>query len=185
MANGRFVLLGHSLGGAVVQLYARQYPVAGLILLASVSAHRLFSAWGRLVARNLPRAVRAMLVGAQILFASPAQVRRLLVEPDADVATVDLVLNQLGKETAVILGETVNLWRRGMQPVHTQHVWLLGGERDACFSSALVHASARDYHTTAIMLPRAPHDLMVARPLLRMQAAQYVVRWCFACARDS
>ena len=91
LTNGQFILAGHSLGGAVVQLYALTQPVAGLIIVASTALPRFLSGF-LTVARHAPLTyVQAMLLGPQHLFNSAAKIRRFLLEPDADDAIVQRV----------------------------------------------------------------------------------------------
>ena len=107
LTEGQFILAGHSLGGAVVQLYARTHPVAGLVILASTALTRFMLVYGARLARTggLSASHGAR---ARHLFNSPAKIRRFLLEPDADDASVQRVQAQLGGEASTMSTEILH-----------------------------------------------------------------------------
>jgi pimeloyl-ACP methyl ester carboxylesterase len=181
LGSGNFVLLGHSMGGAIVQLYARQYPVAGLIVLSAPTPHRLLTMPWRAFVTTPFLLLHAVRQGTRSLFASPSRVRALLLEPDADQATVDLVLHQIGDETARFLADGRQLRRLGPRPLQTDRVLFLSGSADRCVLPEMVQRCARELGTEAILIPEGPHDLMVAKAPASQAARAEIVRFVASC----
>jgi pimeloyl-ACP methyl ester carboxylesterase len=178
LIGGRFVLVGHSLGGATVQLYARAHPVAGLVILASTALSRFMPAFGAVFWFAPVAYLRAMLQGPATMFDSPAKIRRYLLEPDANDETVQMVRNQLCGESKVLTPECLRWMRQGDQPLRTQQVLVLGGEADRFFPPVELSRCARRYAADGARLQvvaQAPHDLMVSRA--RQVCADHVVRF--------
>jgi alpha-beta hydrolase superfamily lysophospholipase len=179
---GQFVLLGHSMGGILVQLYARAFPVAGLIVLAAVAPHHALRAMLGLTCRFPRPMLHALHTGLQTAFGSPQGVRTFLLEADAPDERVRIVLDQLTPESTAIVRDIRQFRRQGHRPMQTDHVLFLGGERDTCFLPSHVSQSAQAYGTRAICIPTAPHDLMVAAPPARDAAAETIAGFVRACA---
>jgi pimeloyl-ACP methyl ester carboxylesterase len=180
LQDGSFALVGHSLGGIVAQLYARQYPLSGLVVVASCSVHRFFLASFPMLCRHPLLYTRVMLQGTRILFDTPAKVRTFLLEADAPETTTQSVLCQIGEESRVLFPDCLRLLRTGMQPVRTDRVLFLGAAHDACFAPAVIYQSALDYGAEAIIVARAPHDLMLAQSPARERAADHIAQFVYA-----
>jgi len=179
LTEGRFVLAGHSLGGGVVQLYARAHPVAGLSILASTSMHRFMTALLPLAWHAPALYLQCLLHGPRALFDSPAKVRALLLTSDASEAEVALVCAQLGDETSGTLAASLQYMVQGVQPLHTTLVQVVGAGRDGCFSRRSVERCARDYATEAQFVEHAPHDLMVGQHW--QEAANLLAMFVYHC----
>jgi pimeloyl-ACP methyl ester carboxylesterase len=178
LTGGRFVLVGHSLGGAVIQVYARAHPVTGLVILASTALSRFMPAFGAIFWVAPVAYARAMLQGPATLFDTPAKIRRYLLEPDADDDTVNLIAAQLGGETKALTSECLRWMREARQPLQAQQVLVLGGEADVFFPPVELSRCAHVYAAEGAhveVIPQAPHDLMVSRTW--QAGADHVVRF--------
>ncbi len=181
LRDGAFVLLGHSMGGIIAQLYARRFSVAGVIVLASVAPQRTLHAMLDLTCRFPCRMLRAFRQGMDEAFNSPAGVRTFLLEPSAPESRVQPVLAQITAESTAILPDLLHLARLGLRPLQTEHILFLGGSRDVCFRPPYVRQSARDYGTEAVFIPHAPHNLMAAHAVVLDQAARKIERFVQGC----
>ena len=180
LTDGRFILVGHSLGGAVVQLYTRTHPVAGLVILASTALTRFMLGFMALGLRAPMTYPHAMLQGPGTLFSTPTKIRRFLLEPDADDASVQRVQAQLGGEASTMSTEIH--WRgESYRHLRTPHILVLGGQNDTLFSVQELERCARFYGPTAQVqiVPDTPHDLMVGRTW--QLCADYLAHFVDAC----
>lgn len=159
--GGQPILIGHSVGGFVVQKYLEQRRVPAGVLMASTPPQGILRASMRFWFRHPWIGIRANTFGeSHEVFNTPRRARELLfcahtperivescaarVEPDSMRAVfVDQVL-RLPKPTRV---ETPLL--------------VLGGEDDGTISNREVHAAARAYGTQAELFPRMGHNMML------------------------
>jgi len=159
----RPVVIGHSMGGFVVQKYLESHEAPGAVLLASVPPSgaarfllRRFTMHPLLTAANL-----AMTKSLRSIGATPGLTREAFFSrwaADADVARCTAQLNEeyLGKHVLDML--VLNLPRPHL--VSTP-LLVLGAEYDACFTQHEVHATAAAYHTEAEIFPDMGHDMML------------------------
>jgi pimeloyl-ACP methyl ester carboxylesterase len=146
--DGPPVVIGHSMGGLVAQKAAEAAPVAGLVLVCSVGPGQL----GR---------IRAPLPPDRPIHYSPEQVRSLWFT-DIDDDTLAAFHTRLVPESPGVVndysGTTVTVDRSRI----ACPVLVIGGERDA----TPVHpaaAIAAFYDAPALVVPGAPHNLMMGR----------------------
>ena len=165
LTEGQFILAGHSLGGAVVQLYARTHPVAGLVILASTALTRFMLGFMALGLHAPVAYVQAMVQGPGSLFNTPAKIRRFLLESDADDASVQRVQDQLGGEASTMSTEILHWHGESYRHLRTAHILVMGGDADALFPVRELERCAHYYGPTARVqiVPATPHDLMVGR----------------------
>jgi pimeloyl-ACP methyl ester carboxylesterase len=165
IAPGQFVLVGHSMGGAVVQVYARNHPVAGLVILASTALPRFMLAFLAFMRHAPILYLFAMLRGPTALFDTPRHIQRFLLTPEDDTVTVQRIQAQLGEETKHMASECIAWMRQGYRPLHTARVLVLGGSRDVFFPPVELQRTTRFYAPLGArtqVIPGAPHDLMVS-----------------------
>lgn len=154
------VLIGHSMGGMVLQKYLERAGAPALVLLASVPPQGLWaSALG--VALNKPNLLNdlnRLLGGGQValdtlreaMFAQPVrpedlQRYYLLMQPESFRAVWDMTL--------------FNLPRLGR--MHRPPMLVLGGECDTLISPTLVELTARSYDIRAELFPGMGHGMML------------------------
>jgi pimeloyl-ACP methyl ester carboxylesterase len=181
----RSVLAGHSMGGIIVQWFAQKFAVAGLAILASVTTSRALPCFMQVLRDAHVR----LGTNARALFDTERNVRRYLLGEDAKPATVQFVLGQLRPESEVALYSVLGAYLlRAFPPqrLRTEHVLVLGAEKDACFKASVVEASARDfarrYDTTCAIIPDCPHDLMLAHESARQMGVSSLAKFCEHCA---
>jgi pimeloyl-ACP methyl ester carboxylesterase len=157
------VVIGHSMGGFVVQKYLESHDAPGAVLLASVPPSgvarfllRRFKLHPWLTARHLATTKSLGSVGR-----SPELARESFFSaatPRADVTRYAAGLDEeyLGKH---VLGM---LWFDLPKPnLVTTPMLVLGAENDILFSPREVRATAAAYHTEAEFIPGMAHDMML------------------------
>lgn len=154
------VLIGHSMGGMVVQKYLETAPAAGVVLMASVPPSGLLSsAFGLLMNNPL------LLQDANRLFVgeSPASERIGAALFHQTLSALDLQrfasLAQPESTRAIWDMTCFNLPRR--QAMHEAPMLVLGAEFDHIIPPALVEATARDYEVEAQIFPDMGHGMML------------------------
>ncbi len=159
----RPVVIGHSMGGFVVQKYLESHDAPSAVLLASVPPSgiarfllRRFKMHPVLTAVNL-----AMTKSLNSIGGTPDLTREAFFSrwtPDADIVRhlPELCEEYLGKHVLDML--LLNLPKPEL--VSTT-LLVLGAEHDTCFTQQEVHATAAAYHTEAEIFPDMGHDMML------------------------
>ncbi|MDT5258204.1 MAG: hypothetical protein QOD10_3284 [Mycobacterium sp.] len=159
----RPVLVGHSLGGFVVQKYLESHDAPCAALLASAPPSgitrfllRRFKLHPWLTARTLGIGESLRCIGGAPELARESFFSQSL--PDTDVVRYTA---QLGEE---YIGKMVLdlLWLDLPRPnLVTTPLLVLGAENDIVFTQREVRATAAAYHTEADFFPKMAHDMML------------------------
>lgn len=169
------VLIGHSMGGFVVQKFLEQRPAAGAVLYCS-APHRGVLGATLSVARHHPVkfAKTNLRLSLYPLVEDPAIASRLFLEEDADPAEAADWMGRLQDESYAAFLDMLflDLPRRPLQP---PPMLVVAAERDAIFSVASERATATHYGADLAVIADAPHDLMLSRQW--QQSAIVIKRW--------
>jgi len=162
------VLIGHSMGGFVVQKYLESHQAAGAVLLCPVPPQGLASSvFGMLVARpGLFVELNRFMVGDTVapaslqeaLFAqavAPEALARYLrlAQPESRRALWDMMLLALPQGNGIL----------AHLPHGRESLRVIGAEQDRIIPAALVTMTARCYGLTATIHPGMGHALMLER----------------------
>lgn len=173
------IVVGHSMGGYLVQLLLMQAQLPGAVLLASIptsGALRFLLHWMRKHPLACGAAVLSM--NGKRTVGTPRLVREAFLRADATDETVQQVFAHIGPESLRIA-----LWDgvvvRVQPQLNRSPILVIAAERDAVFTLDEQRRTAADYHAELLIIPAAAHDLMLdpAWP----QAAAAIER--FAAAR--
>jgi len=154
------VLIGHSMGGYLVQRYLESHEVPAAVLVASVPPHGVFGVTMRLL-RSQPKALLKTQLQLRLwpLVATPELARDVLMRSDATDADAQLLQSKLQDESfRAFLGMLV---RRTKKPQSLSPILVLGAEQDRIISVAEVEATAQRYGTDAVVLADMSHDMML------------------------
>lgn len=154
------VLIGHSMGGLVVQKYLERATVPAAVLMASVPPQGMLSASMQLAMQtpDLFRDINAVFVGGQasaeslrqVLFAQPIGVDALqryqrLMQPESQRAIWDMALFNLPQR-----------WLMQLPPL-----LVLGAELDMLIPARFAEATANYYGTQAEFFAGMGHGMML------------------------
>ena len=158
------VLMGHSMGGALIQWYLKHVGdhLPAYVLVAPWVSHSV-------VPDGLPLFLRVDPVGVLLQIAtlqahgyvrSPTSAARMLLSKRS-IITPEALHAQLGGESAlVMLQHNWPLWRPARpQAVRSPMLWL-AGEADAVVSVNGLRRSAAYYGKDFVVIPGAAHNLM-------------------------
>jgi pimeloyl-ACP methyl ester carboxylesterase len=154
------VVVGHSMGGLVVQKYLERATALGAVLLASVPVAGAFGTTLRFAARHPLVFAKVNLVRRLgPVVGTPALARQMLFNPDTPQSIVDSVVARLQDESYYAYLDMV--FSRPRPRRVRVPVLVLGGGRDRVFTVREQRATARAYGTTAEVFDDAGHDLML------------------------
>lgn len=174
------VLIGHSMGGFVVQKYLEKHEAAGAVLMCSVPPQGLAaSAFGMLFNQpNLFADLNRLMTGQQValdslraaLFAQPVSVDDLtryyrMAQPESHRAIWDMMLFNLPHTMRVL----------EHLPDGRASLLVLGAEHDMIIPASLVEMTARSYGTDATLYPGMGHGLMLEADW--RHPAQDIIDW--------
>ncbi|WP_310772042.1 alpha/beta hydrolase [Mycobacterium sp. Z3061] len=156
------VVIGHSMGGFVVQHYLTRHTAAGAILLASIRPSGVLRVTGR-IARRHP--VRFAKVNAQLrlgpLVDTPAMARELFFSagmPEADVISFQ---RRIQDESYPAFLDMLALDLVDTERVRRVPLLVLGAEHDAIVTPRETRSIAAVYGTEAEVFPDLAHDVML------------------------
>ena len=155
------VIVGHSMGGYILQKYLEDHTAAAGVLLASIPASGIF----RFGLRNLRRHpwpfIKAhLLLAPWHIVSTPALAHDAFFSPGMPPQEVARHFARLQPESFRMELETMLLDLPRPKKVKTPML-VLAAANDRVFSVAEERATARAYHTEAEVFPDMAHDMML------------------------
>jgi pimeloyl-ACP methyl ester carboxylesterase len=155
------VLIGHSMGGLIVQKYLEQAYLKAAVLIAPAPPAGVWEAVWK-VLRTFPlNFLKANLtLNLKTLVSQPEEVRWAFYSDTLDTETLERLTAQIQPESYLaFLGM---LFPRVRKKYHNMVPTLvLGGEKDNLFSPRLVQQTAQYYMAASTIFAGAPHNLML------------------------
>lgn len=155
------VLIGHSMGGMIVQKYLESHQIPAAILLASAPPGGLLPTTLR-VAMQRPLAFLKvnLMMSLYPVIGTPESCQKFLFSKDMEKEQVMEYFRQMQDEAyrAYIDMLALNLPRPGL--VDTKML-VLGAENDRAISPKGVYATAKAYGVDAEIFPGMAHDMML------------------------
>jgi pimeloyl-ACP methyl ester carboxylesterase len=155
------VLVGHSLGGYVVERYLEIHAAPAGVLLAPIPVSGIYQFAVRLLFRCPWQFVKTHLfLDPWYVMSTPELAQASFFSPDMPSETVHRHFKRLGHESFRMELELFSLLLRRPKPIATP-LLLLAGEKDRAFSVAEQKATARAYNIQAEVFPNMAHDMML------------------------
>ena len=169
------VVIGHSLGGFVVQKYLERHDAAGAVLVAPAPRRGMARAALRSSLRDPGQYLKLWLtLQPYTLFATPERCHRLFFSPDMDPETARAYWARLGPESfrswMEMLGRPPDAARIRGTPM-----LILGAAGDRLIPEPLLRDTAGDYGAELTMIPDMAHDMMLENNWL--DAAEAMLDW--------
>ncbi len=155
------VLVGHSMGGMIVQKYLESSNVPAAVLMASAPPHGVAHATLRVAMRHPLVFIRANLTMSMMpMFGAPQLVREALFSADMPEDMVMTYFSQLQDESYRAYLDMMGLSLPRAERVKTP-ILVLGAADDRFISPQEIEATARAYQSQAEFFPRMAHDMML------------------------
>ncbi|MCB2224222.1 MAG: lysophospholipase [Actinobacteria bacterium] len=155
------VLIGHSMGGLIVQRYLAGRTLPGAVLAASVPPGGPLGTTLRMAARHPAAFARAHLtLRLWPIVGTPALAREAFFADEMPVEESDRHFARLQDESYFAYADML-LFRHARPGRIDTPILVVGGEADRIFTPAEVRRTAAAYGTEAVMIPGAAHDLML------------------------
>ena len=156
------VLIGHSVGGYVVQKYLEEHTVPAVVLLNSVPVTGMFKMLLRLAVRHPWQALKFHLTwNPYAAFETPSLAREAFFSDDMPTATINRHFARLENESYVAGLEATFFDLPRPKKVLPIPMLILGADNDALFSRDEIEATARAYKTQAEFFPNMAHSMML------------------------
>jgi pimeloyl-ACP methyl ester carboxylesterase len=155
------IMIGHSMGGLVVQKYLAGHDAPGGVLLASVPPRGVIGVTLSILRKHPWLFVKGnATLDLGKLVATPALTRELFYSAGTSDEDVERYSARLSGESyrGFLDMLALSLPRKGTV---TAPMLVLGGELDAIFSHSDVRATARMFGTEATIYPATAHNLML------------------------
>jgi pimeloyl-ACP methyl ester carboxylesterase len=156
------ILVGHSMGGFVVQKYLEDNDAPAGVLLASAPPRGNQRGMLRMVFRHSWDHVKFALAGdAAEPDRRPGAGARALFGPDAPETLVFEVSTRLQPASVRAVCLDVGMMGRVKTRRVTAPLMVVGAEHDVAYPERVVRATASAYRTEATIIPRVGHDMML------------------------
>jgi pimeloyl-ACP methyl ester carboxylesterase len=173
----RPVVVGHSMGGFVLQLYLQQLRLPRAVLLCSIPASGIAGFMLRWLLRH-PAATLWGLASLQLrrMVGSAALARDAFLREGAAPHELDQLKRRLGHES-YRAGVEALLTTRPDPALNQTPLLVVAAERDQIFTIDEQRSLAAAYHAEFLLIPDAAHDLMLdpAWPLVADAIERFVV----------
>ena len=155
------IVIGHSMGGLVVQKYLELHPAPAAVLLASVPPSGVLATTLRLTRRHpLIIAKVNLTLSLYPLVASPSLTREAFFSDSLPAAQVQAYWERMQDESYLGFLDMLAFNLPRPEEVKTP-ILVLGASKDTVFSPAEVEATARAYNTKADIFNDMAHDMML------------------------
>jgi len=155
------ILIGHSMGGGVVQKYLETHAAPAAVLLASMPPHGMSASFAEAWRRHPLQWFQSSLgLNSKCPIDTPALGREFFFSDAlSDAEIIGFAARLGGESTRALFDMTLPTF---IDPTKVRTPLLvLGGEKDAVISPRDVFETARRYGTEAHMLPNQPHAAML------------------------
>jgi pimeloyl-ACP methyl ester carboxylesterase len=171
------VLVGHSLGGLVVQKYLEHGSARAAVLLASSPVGGMLRSGFRLFVRHPFRFAKVHLtLNPGVLYSTPASVRQFLFSANAGDDVVARCAARLGDESfRAFLDLSYNLPRAARIRSQGVPMLVLGAADDAIIRPSDVQKTASAYQASWKIFDGVAHDMMLDSGW--EQVAHYIRDW--------
>jgi len=154
------VLIGHSLGGLVVQKYLEKYTAPAAVLVASSPASGMFMRGLALFCRRPLLFTKTFLrLDVQTVYGTPDLVKDMLFSAGMEKSKVERYAELCGKESFRAFLEMM-FYLPKPEKVKAP-VLVLGAANDAIVRPRAIESTGRAYRATVKVFPGMAHDMML------------------------
>jgi pimeloyl-ACP methyl ester carboxylesterase len=177
---GNPILIGHSMGGMVIQKYLESHRAAGVVLMASVPPQGILaSLWGMAISNPLLlyKLTLIQLFGAH--FADMTTLREAMFSHHTPDTCLEQYLSKMQQESHWVSLDMLGCDPLRLLPHHGIPMLVMGAAQDAFFSTGLIRSIARHYNAEVVIFPDMAHAMMLEANW--KQPADHLLHWLRAC----
>lgn len=169
------ILIGHSMGGFIIQKYLEDHSAPAAVLLSSAAPAGLLPTALR-IARRRPWvfAKVGLTLSVQSLIATPALAREAFFSRDLPDPLLLEYRKQMQDDSFMAFLDMLGLDLPKPDKIKTP-LLILGAERDNMIAPGEIQATARAYHTQAEIIPGVAHNSMLE--LKWQRVAERILVW--------
>ena len=157
------VLVGHSMGGLVVQKYLEAYSAPGAVLLASVPVKGVLRTTLRIALRHPLAFLKANLTWSLYpIIGKPALCREAFFSADISGENLDAYFKRMQDESYLAFLDMMIFNLPNPDSIQTD-LLILGADNDTIFYPDEIEATAKAYQTHPVMFPGMAHNMMLER----------------------
>lgn len=155
------ILIGHSMGGLVVQKYLETNTAPAAVLLASVPIKGVFRTTFRIALRHPLAFLKANLTWSLYpLIGKPKLAQEAFFSPDISAEKLNRYFDHIQDESYLAFLDMLGFNLPNPKEVTTDML-ILGAEDDTIFLPDEVEATAKAYNTKPEVYPGMAHDMML------------------------
>jgi pimeloyl-ACP methyl ester carboxylesterase len=155
------VLVGHSMGGLVVQKYLEEHTVPAAVLLASVPVRGVLRATLRIALRHPLAFLKANLTWSLYpIVGKPELCREAFFSADISNEKLEVYFSRIQDESYLAFLDMMMFNLPNPKRVET-NLLILGADKDTIFYPDEIEATAKAYQTQSVMFPGMAHDMML------------------------
>jgi pimeloyl-ACP methyl ester carboxylesterase len=169
------ILIGHSMGGLVVQKYLEDHRVPAAVLLASVPVKGVLRTTLRIARRHPLAFLKANLTWSLYpIIGKPALCREAFFSADISNDDLETYFNRMQDESYLAFLDMMLFNLPKPERIVTD-LLIMGANDDTIFYSEEIEATAKAYQTQAVMFPAMAHNMMLERDW--QSVADRIVNW--------
>lgn len=168
------ILIGHSMGGMIVQMIARDQQIAGLVTLGSAPPGGLWPTMLRLLVNHPWLMLKTnVMLSLKPFLLNPNMTPKLFFSGGMSKADSDRYFDMLCNESFRAFIDLL-LPRSGIGK-HCKPVLVMGADNDPTISRNMLRATATSHGTKAVSYPGSGHTIML--DVEREKFATHILGW--------
>ena len=164
------VVIGHSMGGAIIQRYLETHQLPGAVLLATLPASGMFMMTARFMRRH-PLSTAQGILTLNLSFKTPELAQEAFLNTQTQI-DVPAFHKQLTRES---IGPLRLMYPLTKVNAEQTPVLVVGAERDNIFTVNEQRSTARKYNAQCVIIKNQAHNLMMEPD--HREIARYIHDW--------
>jgi pimeloyl-ACP methyl ester carboxylesterase len=169
------IIVGHSMGGLIVQKYLESHTVPGAILLAPVPTHGVWRTTLKIASRHLYLFLKVNLsMSLYPLVKSRKMARELFFSENMPAEEFEAYYSLLQDESYLGFLDMLALNLPDTKKINA-NMLVLGAEKDMIFSVDEIEKTAEIYNAECEIFPDMAHDMMLEKNWQKV--ADRIIKW--------
>ncbi len=160
--DGDPILIGHSMGGFIIQKYLEKYQAPAVILLASVPPKGIIMTSVRVVKKHPLSFIKTNLtLNFRYIISNFEEAKHLLFSPNLPDAEAKTYHEKLENEAYLAYFDMLGFDLPKVKQIDAPKMLVIGAEKDTLISVAETKKTADAYEAQHVVIPNIAHDVML------------------------